>query len=126
MVYSTINKLEAEYLEGKTRVFDVNNSISSGFNLSSKSIDLVEFITDTQLMNFRLKIATALSFWCGVIQLIFAVFRLGAITKFLSEAMLRGFNTAAAFHVFSTQMQHIFGIYISSKRRKFFKIIYVR
>ena len=128
MVYGSISKLEAEYLDGKTLIFDVksiDSNISSNFNVSLKAVDLVEFITEGQLKDFRLKIATALCFWCGVVQVIFSIFRLGTITKYLSEPMLRGFNTAAAFHVFTTQMQHVFGIYIKSKRSKFFKIIYV-
>jgi len=129
MVYSSISKLEADYLEGKTLIFDtksIDRNISANVNASLEAVDLVEFLTQGQLMDFRLKIATALCFWCGIIQVIFSIFRLGAITKYLSEPMLRGFNTAAAFHVFTTQMQHVFGIYIKSKRSKFFKIIYVR
>jgi len=131
MVYSSISKLEADYLEGKTLIFDtksIDPNISANVNasLATEAVDLVEFLTQGQLMDFRLKIATALCFWCGIIQVIFSIFRLGAITKYLSEPMLRGFNTAAAFHVFTTQMQHVFGIYIKSKRSKFFKIIYVR
>ena len=131
MVYGTVNRLEADFLESKTMIFNTKTSdhgfnVSFNVNTSRINIDLTDYITEYQVMDFRVKVATALCFWCGIIQVIFAVLQLGAIAKYLSQPMLRGFNTAAAFHVFTTQMQHVFGIYIKSKRSKFFKIIFVR
>jgi MFS superfamily sulfate permease-like transporter len=62
-------------------------------------------------MKFKLKVATSLAFWCGLIQVLLAILRFGTIYKFLSNAMLRGFTTSAACIVFTTQIQHILGIY---------------
>jgi MFS superfamily sulfate permease-like transporter len=76
-------------------------------------------------MAFRANIAGSLCFWCGVIQVVFAVFKFGFVTKYLSQPMLRGFNTAAAFHVLSQQMKHVFGIYAKPKPHRLFKIVYV-
>ena len=53
--------------------------------------------------------------------------KIGGITKYLSQPLLRGFTTAAAFHVASSQIQHILGIYQKPKhQQRVFKIIYVR
>ena len=49
------------------------------------------------------------------------------IYKYLSQAMLRGFTTAAACFVFTTQLRHIFGVYEDSEYNFFFfKIFYVK
>jgi MFS superfamily sulfate permease-like transporter len=53
--------------------------------------------------------------------------RFGLIVKYLPQPMLRGFTTAAGFHVFTSQIKHVFGIYIVNKENhKVFKLFYVR
>ncbi|RNA41758.1 prestin [Brachionus plicatilis] len=102
IVYSTISRLETEYPE---------LAFPNSFENSTS--------TEGPSMEFKIKVATGLAFWCGVIQIIFSLLKFGSISKFLSQPLLRGFTTAAAFHVFSSQMKHIFGIYyVNRKRRK--------
>ena len=36
---------------------------------------------------------------------------LGFISKFLSDPLVSGFTTGAAFWIFTSQIKHIFGIY---------------
>ena len=36
--------------------------------------------------------------------------QLGFITIFLSESLISGYTTGAACHVFTSQLQHIFGL----------------
>lgn len=122
MVYGSISKLEAEFLQNKSII--ITSEVISNATNESAIIDHINFISEEDLIAFRVKVATSLAFWCGVIQLLFAIFKLGSITKYFSQPMLRGFNTAAAFHVLTTQMQHVFGIYVKSKPRRVFKIVY--
>ena len=58
-------------------------------------------------------------------KVLLALLKFGIVSKYFSQPMLRGFNTAAAIHVFTTQMQHVFGIYKKTKPTKIFKLIYV-
>ena len=52
--------------------------------------------------------------------------KFGIVYKFLSKTMLRGFTTAAACYVFTTQLQHIMGIYnIAKSNRVFLKLFFV-
>ena len=40
-----------------------------------------------------------------------SIFRLGFVTMFLSEPLVSGYTTGAAFHVFTSQVRSIFGIH---------------
>ena len=53
--------------------------------------------------------------------------RLGAISKYLPPALLRGFTTGAACHVIVTQLTSLLGLTIqsSNKKPKTFKLIMV-
>ena len=43
-------------------------------------------------------------------QVLFGLLRVGALVPILSDAMIRGFTTGAAFHVFTSQIKYVFGI----------------
>jgi len=45
-----------------------------------------------------------------LLQVIFGVLQFGFITMFLSDALISGYTTAAAVHVFSSQLRHIIGL----------------
>ncbi|CAF0714401.1 unnamed protein product [Brachionus calyciflorus] len=122
IVYSTITRIETEYPQLNYSNLNLTNFESNNENSSLSSEYDVESIT----MNFKIKIATGLAFWCGIIQVIFSFLKFGSISKYLSQPLLRGFTTAASFHVFSSQIKHILGIYyVHRKRRKFFKLVYL-
>ncbi|KAF2364874.1 SLC26A/SulP transporter [Trinorchestia longiramus] len=55
-------------------------------------------------------VCVATSFMVGIWQLLFAVLHLGDMCVFLSDMLISGFTTGAAFHVLSSQIKHIFGI----------------
>ena len=40
------------------------------------------------------------------------IMRLGALSALLSESLIGGFTTGAAFHVITTQVPHVFGFRI--------------
>lgn len=52
------------------------------------------------------------------------VLRLGVISSLLSEALVSGFTTGAAVHVFTSQLKDLLGLQLI-KRRGILKVIYV-
>ena len=45
-------------------------------------------------------------------QVLMGIMRLGALSALLSESLIGGFTTGAAFHVITTQVPHVFGFRI--------------
>ncbi|PIK37931.1 putative pendrin isoform X3 [Apostichopus japonicus] len=58
----------------------------------------------------RARIASTLALMVGLIQFLMCLLRVGIITNYLPEPLVRGFTTGAACHVFSSQFNHLFGI----------------
>lgn len=58
----------------------------------------------------KLLIAMTLSIVSGVIQVIFSVLHIGFVTKYLSDSIVNGFTTGAAFHVVVSQISTLLGI----------------
>ena len=55
-----------------------------------------------------------------------SLLKFGSISKYFSQPLLRGFTTACGFHVFTTQITHVLGIYVKGgKQEKIFNLIYV-
>jgi MFS superfamily sulfate permease-like transporter len=125
MVYSVIQRLESEYLESNEYYLLNLNSTNNNYN----NTITINNLDDDHIMKFRIKVATSLAFWCGCVQIVLALFKFGIIYKYLSKVMLRAFSTAAACFVFTTQLQHIFGIYPKIRNNKlnipFMKLFYV-
>ncbi|XP_038067579.1 solute carrier family 26 member 6-like isoform X2 [Patiria miniata] len=61
----------------------------------------------------RAKIAASLAFLVGIFQLGLGVLRLGFVSTYLAEPLVRGFTTGAAFHVFNSQFKYLFGIEVT-------------
>jgi MFS superfamily sulfate permease-like transporter len=59
------------------------------------------------------------------LQIAMGLLGLGFLTTYMPEPLTRGFTTGAAFHVFASQMKHVFGIAINmtSGNFKFVKVI---
>lgn len=58
----------------------------------------------------NLEVATLVCFMVGVWQMIMGVFRLGVVGMVLSEHLVGGFTTGAAFHVLISQVKNLLGI----------------
>lgn len=58
----------------------------------------------------KILIAGTLAFLVGIIQCLFAVFHFGVVTKYLSDSIVNGFTTGAAFHVVVSQIPTLLGI----------------
>ncbi|CAI5450628.1 unnamed protein product [Caenorhabditis angaria] len=53
---------------------------------------------------------SALTFLTGTIQILMGILRLGFLTTYLSDPLISGFTTGAAFHVFTSQLNKVFGV----------------
>ena len=85
-------------------------------------MDLFKLVSN--LFNFNKLLA--LYFIYLKFKVIFAIFRVGKIYKYISKASLRGFTTAAACYVFTTQLHHVLGIYPQTRHNPpVLKLIYV-
>ncbi|XP_047492582.1 prestin-like isoform X2 [Penaeus chinensis] len=69
------------------------------------------------------QVATIVSFMVGVWELIMGLLQLGSLSVFLSEMLVSGFTTGAAFHVLTSQVKYLFGLQIKGHSGPF-KIIY--
>ncbi|XP_031828182.1 prestin isoform X2 [Nomia melanderi] len=69
------------------------------------------------------EVATAVTFTVAMIQLAMYVLRLGIIATLLSDSLVSGFTTAAAIHVFTSQVKDLLGLRNLPKRKGPFKVI---
>uniref|UniRef100_A0A8C4NBL3 SLC26A/SulP transporter domain-containing protein n=1 Tax=Eptatretus burgeri TaxID=7764 RepID=A0A8C4NBL3_EPTBU len=60
----------------------------------------------------RVRLATSLACLTGLIQLVLWLLRFGFVSAYLCEPLVRGFTTAAAVHVFASQLKHVLGVHI--------------
>ncbi|KAJ6666297.1 hypothetical protein lerEdw1_000569 [Lerista edwardsae] len=76
-------------------------------NSSASSIDSVN---NTARNDMRVKVAVAVTLLSGIIQLCLGFLRFGFVAIYLTEPLVRGFTTAAAVHVFTSQLKYLLGI----------------
>ncbi|XP_062990261.1 prestin isoform X2 [Elgaria multicarinata webbii] len=58
----------------------------------------------------RVQVAVAVTLLSGIIQLCLGLLQFGFVAIYLTEPLVRGFTTAAAVHVFTSQLKYLFGI----------------
>uniref|UniRef100_UPI00398E7D9C prestin isoform X2 n=1 Tax=Pristiophorus japonicus TaxID=55135 RepID=UPI00398E7D9C len=58
----------------------------------------------------RVKVAAATAFLSGLLQFCLGLLRFGFVVVYLAESLIRGFTTAAAVHVFVSQLKYLLGI----------------
>lgn len=66
-----------------------------------------------------IQIGMATAMMVGIFQLIMYVLRLGTLASLLSEPLVNGFTTAAAFHVISSLLKELIGIQIPTHQGAF-------
>ncbi|XP_011300138.1 solute carrier family 26 member 10 isoform X2 [Fopius arisanus] len=69
------------------------------------------------------QVATIVTLGVAILQLAMYVLRLGVISSLLSETLVSGFTTAAAVHVFTSQIKDLLGIHLP-RRRGLLKVVY--
>ncbi|GAB0175722.1 prestin [Grus japonensis] len=67
-------------------------------------------VTDSLEYTKRVQVAVTLAFLSGIIQLCLGLLRFGFVAIYLTEPLVRGFTTAAAVHVFTSQLKYLLGI----------------
>ncbi|KAF7650238.1 hypothetical protein LDENG_00129040, partial [Lucifuga dentata] len=58
----------------------------------------------------RVQVAVVLTTLVGIIQLVLGLLRFGFVAIYLAEPLVRGFTTAAAVHVFVSQLKYLLGM----------------
>ncbi|XP_042323188.1 prestin isoform X2 [Sceloporus undulatus] len=87
--------------EAPDEMFDIIDTNST----NSSDLDNVKARDD-----MRVKVAVAVTLLSGIIQLCLGLLRFGFVAIYLTEPLVRGFTTAAAVHVFTSQLKYLFGV----------------
>lgn len=69
-------------------------------------------VPDEEFMAYKVLVSMTITLVCGVVLLLMGVAKLGCLTTFQSKSFIGGFTTAAAFHIFSSQVPKGLGIEI--------------
>ncbi|XP_053320219.1 prestin isoform X2 [Spea bombifrons] len=75
---------------------------------STNSTEELEKIYERDAL--RVQVAVAITLLTGLIQLCLGILRFGFVAIYLTEPLVRGFTTAAAVHVFTSQLKYLLGI----------------
>ncbi|KAM6977810.1 solute carrier family 26 member 6 [Aplochiton taeniatus] len=59
---------------------------------------------------YRVQIAASVTVLGGLFQILLGIVRFGFVVTYLSEPLVRGYTTGAAFHVVISQLKYMFGI----------------
>ena len=122
MTYSCIERLEGKYYSNAPL-----NEDSSGLNYTFLNqtgvLSNPNFISEDPT-EAKIMISMALTIMSGIIQVIFAILHIGFVTKYLSDVIVMGFTTGAAFHIVLSQVNPLLGI-TTGKLKTPFKLIEV-
>ncbi|XP_071574136.1 prestin isoform X3 [Temnothorax nylanderi] len=96
---------------------------SPAVSTNNTSTENATLISDVSHQYSPVEVATAVTFTVAVIQLGMYVLRLGIISSLLADSLVSGFTTAAAIHVFTSQIKDLFGLNNLPRRNGAFKLI---
>lgn len=96
---------------GGVAVREVPDEIIPLDSNSTNITDVLEYYSARDAK--RVQVAVALAFLSGLIQLCLGFLRFGFVAIYLTEPLVRGFTTAAAVHVFISQLKYLLGIQTS-------------
>uniref|UniRef100_A0A8C3ULP9 Solute carrier family 26 member 5 n=1 Tax=Catharus ustulatus TaxID=91951 RepID=A0A8C3ULP9_CATUS len=96
---------------GGVAVREVPDEIISLDSNSTNITDVLEYYSARDAK--RVQVAVTLAFLAGLIQLSLGFLRFGFVAIYLTEPLVRGFTTAAAVHVFISQLKYLLGIQTS-------------
>ncbi|CEF67582.1 FI18412p1 [Strongyloides ratti] len=87
-------------MTGATRIKFVNDEIvNNNLTVNQGNVEVIDSLTLTSTITFTV----------GLIQIIMGLFRLSFLTNYMSDALVSGFTTGAACHVFMSQLNKVFG-----------------
>lgn len=78
--------------------------------VGTNSTSNIDSVNNTAKDDMRVKVAVAVTLLSGFIQLCLGFLRFGFVAIYLTEPLVRGFTTAAAVHVFTSQLKYLLGI----------------
>lgn len=104
-LYASLLPLAVYALLGSSRVLSVGPSAL----LSLLIVTQVAAFADAGSARY-LAFAMATALVAGVMQIAMGAARLGVLTNFLSQPVLSGFTSAAAFHIALSQVKHLLGV----------------
>ncbi|KAL5013174.1 hypothetical protein ScPMuIL_007444 [Solemya velum] len=100
-----------------------NNVTVVNITNNNQSMSSTEAMFDP-MFEMKFELAMAVTFAVGVLQILMGLLRLGFVTIYLSDPLISGFTTGCACHVFTSQIQHVFGIKAGTYQGPF-KLLYV-
>ncbi|XP_065886960.1 prestin-like isoform X2 [Dysidea avara] len=116
-----VGNAQSKYIHNNPSLCEVYNE-TTGENTTSELYDCPA----------ALDVVFTITFVTGLIMIVFGALQFGFITIFLSDALVSGYTTGAAVHVFSSQLRHIVGLSSSAVKvepglfqlpQKWFKIL---
>lgn len=78
-------------------------------NFTNHSSDESSYLSNDPI-EAKILISTSLAFLAGIIQITFGICHVGYVTKYLSDSIVNGFTTGAAYHVVVSQIPTLLGI----------------
>ncbi|XP_046730300.1 pendrin-like isoform X1 [Silurus meridionalis] len=94
-----------------------NGSTVNGSLVGTEEVDIIAMEAE------RISIATTMTVLVGLFQLAMGMLHVGFLVRYLSDPLVGGFTTAAAFHVFISQLKMVLSVPTHS-HHGFFSIAY--
>ncbi|KJH42905.1 STAS domain protein [Dictyocaulus viviparus] len=89
-----------------------NQRVSNILREYTSNKTLIDDFDEEERVKISVSILTSLALCVGIIQVAMGLLRLDFLTAFLSDQIIGGFTTGAAVHVFTAQLDKIFGVSI--------------
>ncbi|CAI2727753.1 unnamed protein product [Schistosoma spindalis] len=112
--FSVVSLLTADPVDRLTSLYDVNNH----------SLEKYDVFNEKQIDDFRLTVVITVCILTGLFQVALGVLHLGVLVVYISEPLLSGFTCASAVHVFTSQLNGLFGIRLNHATGPF-RVFYI-
>ncbi|XP_013408969.1 solute carrier family 26 member 6 [Lingula anatina] len=86
----------------------VDREVLNYFSHINNTLD--HYNDDQDMTQFKLGVATAITFLAGVWQMLMWISGLSLVVDYLSDTVISAFTCAASIHVISSQLKYIFGV----------------
>ncbi|XP_076985515.1 solute carrier family 26 member 6-like isoform X2 [Tamandua tetradactyla] len=116
-LYSSVYPVFVYFLFGTSRHISVGTFAVMSVMVGSVTESLAPdeaFLQASNTTDIRVQLASTLSVLVGLFQVGLGLVRFGFVVTYLSEPLVRGYTTAAAVHVFVSQLKYVFGLHLSS------------
>ncbi|KAK3101893.1 hypothetical protein FSP39_007131 [Pinctada imbricata] len=90
-----------------------NITVNSSVEITTPHVTTEQDVHDAEIQ-MKVAFAMSVSFLAGLMQFALGCFRFGFLASFMSDPLISGFTTAAAVHVFSSQVKFLFGIQVAT------------